>query len=456
MLLAKLSISIFLLLMMAMLSIGKASAAVINKCGNNRGAHFWTNNPCPAGWKKIGSSKGAAAAQSAPKTPAQTGVINKCGNNKGAHFWTDKPCPGGWKLISTNKTKQSQPAPTPTVASPSPTPAPAPTSPSPSAEASASTPVPVPTNNTSKRLLTDSVFASSSFWYKPIPLNAPLAQNSSSLVKDFIRQKVAYYNNVNINTYSYSSPVYVVDGNVPTTKVGFNNCQKKTYIDSKFTEMMSAVPIPSYARQSPGTDGEMSIYQPSTDTLWELWVAKKDATGKWITCWGGRMNNASSNEGVFTKYYGTTATGLPFVGGQITAEELARGEIKHVMGISLVEIAHWNIYSWPANRSDGSNPNNLPNRIAEGQRLRLDPTVNVDALPMSKAGKTIAKAAQKYGFVVWDKAGSVSLRAQNALTYTAQGKPDPYPALFENKPTYAVLNGFPWERLQFLPMNYGQ
>lgn len=447
-------ISTFILLTLAISSINKASAAVINKCGNNKGAHFWTNNPCPAGWKKIGTSKGTSAAQSTAKTPAQTGVINKCGNNRGEHFWTDKACPGGWKVISTSKTKQTQSTPAPSATPPSPPPVSEPETPqAPSPTQAISAPKP---DTPSKYVGTDSIFASSSFWYTPIPVDAPLAKNSSSLVKEFIRQKIAYYDNVNINTYSYSSPVYIVDSNVPTTKVGFNNCQKKNYIDPKFTEMMSAVPIPSYARQSPGTDGEMTIYQPSTDTLWELWVSKKDAAGKWITCWGGRMNNVSSNEGVFTKYYGTTATGLPFVGGQITAEELARGEIRHVMGISLVEIAHWDVYSWPANRSDGSNPKNLPNRIAEGQRLRLDPKVNVDALPISKAAKVIAKAAQKYGFVVWDKAGSVSLRAQNALTYTAQGKPDPYPALYEKKPTYAVLNGFPWDKLQFLPMHYGQ
>ena len=147
---------------------------------------------------------------------------------------------------------------------------------------------------------------------------------------------------------------------------------------------------------------------------------------------------------------------MPFVGGQITAEELTRGEIKHVIGIALVDIEKSSIYSWPANRSDGYNPSNKPNRIAEGQRFRLNPSVNVDALPMTKAGKIIAKAAQKYGFVVWDRAGSLSIRAQNADSYTAAGKANPYPALYQYKATYAVLDGFPWDKLQFLPMNYGR
>ena len=82
--------------------------------------------------------------------------------------------------------------------------------------------------------------------------------------------------------------------------------------------------------------------------------------------------------------------------------------------------------------------------------------MNVDSLNMSAAGKTIAKAAQKYGFVVWDKAGAISIRAQNAVSYTAQGQGDPYPSLYGGRAEYSVLDGFPWDRLQFLPKDYGR
>jgi hypothetical protein len=302
-------------------------------------------------------------------------------------------------------------------------------------------------------LATDKIFAPASFWYMPVPANTPLHPNSANYVRDFLRQKAAYYNTVNINTREYTSPVYVVGKEVPPVRVTQWDCQKKGYTDPNLAAQWSAVPIPSYAVQSKGTDGEMTVYQPSTDTIWEFWQARK-VNGSWQACWGGRLASASASDGSFPGHYGTTATGLPFIGGQITPDELQRGEIKHVMGISLVEIEHFNIFSWPARRSDGWNSQRIPNRIPEGTRLRLDPNVNVDALPMSRAGKTIAKAAQKYGFVVWDRAGAISLRAQNAYTYLAQGQPDPYPPLFQNKPSYSVLDGFPWEKLQFLPANY--
>lgn len=304
-------------------------------------------------------------------------------------------------------------------------------------------------------LPTDAVFAPDSFWYAPIPKDATLHANSAAFVGEFLRQKKAYYGTVNINTKAFASPVFVVGKDTPVTQVTEWDCQKKKFKDPNLAKQWEAVPIPAYASQADGTDAEMSIYQPSTDSLWEFWQARK-VDGKWQACWGGRLEHASSSDGVFPGHYGTTGTSLPFIGGQITPEELRRGEIRHVMGISLVDAEHFNIKSWPAHRSDGWNPGKKPDRIPEGARFRLDPNVNVDQLKMHPVGKTIARAAQKYGFVIWDKAGAISLRAENPKSYTAAGKPDPYPALFNGTPSPAILNGFPWDKLQFMPMDYGK
>lgn len=86
----------------------------------------------------------------------------------------------------------------------------------------------------------------------------------------------------------------------------------------------------------------------------------------------------------------------------------------------------------------------------------FDPEVNVDALSLSPVGKVIARAAQKYGFVVWDKAGAITPRANNPKSLTQQGEKDPYPEIFGGKPAWSILQGMPWERLQFLPVDYGK
>lgn len=199
----------------------------------------------------------------------------------------------------------------------------------------------------------------------------------------------------------------------------------------------------------------MTIYQPSTDTMWEFWRARQ-AGGQWQACWGGRMQNVAENAGIWAARYGTAATGLPFSPGQITVDELRSGAIHHVIGIALVDAERAAIFSWPANRSDGYNPKNAPNRIPEGLRFRLDPNVDVDALKINPIAKIIAKAAQTYGFVVWDKAGAISLRFENPKAAVLLGQQNPYPALWNGTPSYKILAGIPWERLQFLPSDYGK
>jgi hypothetical protein len=304
-------------------------------------------------------------------------------------------------------------------------------------------------------LPTDAIFAPGSFWYQPIPAGVALHPNSAGYAADFLRQVRTYYGNVTINTTAYASPVFQPPAGTGSVKVAQWDCQNKGYLSAGLAQQWASVPVPAYATPSDGSDGEMTVYQAASNTLWEFWQARK-VSGQWQACWGGRMSNVSASDGIWPQGYGTTATGLPFIGGQITAEELQRGEIRHVIGIALVDLERAGIYSWPANRSDGYNPGNAANRIPEGTRFRLDPGVNVDALNLHPVARTIARAAQKYGFVVWDKAGAISLRVQNPKSYTALGQADPYAALFNGTPNYALLNGFPWDRLQFLPKDYGK
>jgi hypothetical protein len=298
-------------------------------------------------------------------------------------------------------------------------------------------------------------FAPDSFWYKPLPHQIPLNPNSALYAGEFLRQFHAYYGTIGINTSAYSSPVYAVGSNVPAQPVSQWDCHGNGYVDRDLTRQWAAVPIPPTAEPADGTDAEMTIYQPSTDRMWEFWQARQ-VNGKWQACWGGGMQNVSRNAGIWAPRYGVAATGLPFAPGQITVSDLRSGAIRHVMGIALVDAQGANLFSWPANRSDGYNPQNAPNRIPEGLRFRLDPGVNVDALPIHPVAKMVAKAAQTYGFVVWDKAGAISLRFQNPKDFTVAGKADPYPELWDGTPAYRILAGIPWDRLQFLPNDYGK
>jgi len=288
-----------------------------------------------------------------------------------------------------------------------------------------------------------------------LPDKPTLDPNSANLVAEFQRQIQAYYGNVGANTQSYSSPIYIAAQGTRAQTVTVWDCHNNGWIDSGLVQQWEAVPIPSYAEPADGTDSEMTVYQPSTDTLWEFWEMQKTSTGGWQACWGGKMTNVSGNPGIWTKPYGAAATGLPFAPGQITVDELKSGVINHVIGIAIVDAESWDKWSWPANRSDGWNADHVPNHIWEGQRLRIDPSVNIDALNLGPVARMVAIAGQKYGFVVWDKAGSISLRFENPKSLTLAGQPEPYGALFGGVPHYASLAAIPWDKLQFLPVNYG-
>jgi hypothetical protein len=88
--------------------------------------------------------------------------------------------------------------------------------------------------------------------------------------------------------------------------------------------------------------------------------------------------------------------------------------------------------------------------------MRLDPNFDIESVHLNAFAKAVARAGQIYGFVVWDVAGSVSVRAENPKNYTVFGLPDPYNNLPGYNPSYQALAGIPWDRMQFLPQDYGR
>jgi len=299
-------------------------------------------------------------------------------------------------------------------------------------------------------------FGKLSVWRQDVR-SAPLNGNSAAMVANVADQAAKYYGGVaafNVNRYSTS--FYAVPAGTARVDVRWDNCQKKTWTPAGLLGaggQFSQVPIPAGAVPAAGTDGQLTVYSPDTDQLWEFWQAKK-VGGTWQACWGGRIDKVSTSPGYFTGGFGVSASGLSYGGGTIGIKDVQAGSIDHAMALQLPSTANWNNFSWPAQRSDGNDTGK--NAVPEGTRLRLDPSVDVNALKISPIAKMVAKAAQTYGFIVTDKAGAVAVVAESpAATVAATGK-NPWPALMQGKPDYQVMAGFPWDRLQALPRDYGK
>ena len=287
----------------------------------------------------------------------------------------------------------------------------------------------------------ESPFACNSVWNARLPDDAPIASASSTYTAALQAQVTRY--GAWINSYSYSIPVYKVGPSQPrvpvTLDIGGPGAQ------SLAADFHAGVPIPSGAVAAAGTDRSMVVWQPSTDTLWEFWHAQK-IDGVWHARWGGEMKHVSSNPGYYKNrdYWGGSATGLSILGGLIGPAELRSGHIDHALAMAIPHAAAGR-FVFPAQRTDGNDRS--AGAIPEGTRFRLNPRVNVAALHLPRFTKMAALAAQRYGIVVRDQSGSVSLYVQQP----APGRPNPYygrGGLFGGLDPSELLRAFPWRDLE--------
>lgn len=297
--------------------------------------------------------------------------------------------------------------------------------------------------------------APTSFYYQKVT-NAPLARNSAAASANLAKQ-VATWGSAAFNSHQYNASYYRVGPNQRKVRVAFNDCQRKRYTPpGLFTgrKQFLDVPVPPNAVPAAGTDAEMTIFDPAADKLWEFWQMRRNArTGQWSACWGGRLDNVSTSTGTFEAPYGVSASGLVMAAGMITQEEIRRGRIDHAMYLGIMAPARFDRISWPANRSDGNSAD--PDALMIGQRLRLDPSIDVSTLDLTPVGRTVAKAAQEYGFIVSDSAGAVGVVTEAGSPQVAAKRPNPWDRLLAG-PSYGALEGFPWQHVQVIAKDYGK
>ncbi|HIW28657.1 MAG TPA: malectin [Candidatus Luteococcus avicola] len=298
-------------------------------------------------------------------------------------------------------------------------------------------------------------FASNSFFFQDVS-QAPLAANSAAQAADLAKQVRDYYGGVAaFNAHQYNVALETVGADVPTVDVTWVDCQKKGSLPADIytgAAYFKKVPIPAEAAPAVGTDGQLSIYQPSTDRLWEFWKAKK-VGNTWQACWGGRIDKVSTNLGYFRESYGVSATNVSLTGGMITLADVRRGSINHAMSVAIINPAPYQQISWPAQRSDGHPASK--GLIREGQRFRLDPSLDLSKYDLTPMGRMVAEAAQTYGFIVTDKSGAVAVPTESGLREKATTGRNPWDTLL-TVPDYKVLENFPWDKTQFMPLDYGK
>jgi hypothetical protein len=284
-------------------------------------------------------------------------------------------------------------------------------------------------------------FASNSVWNAPLAASAPLSPQSSTYVSE-LQQQVTHYG-AWINTTQFSVPVYTVGASQRRVPVVLDTHGGSG--DLLAREFQQGVPIPPGAQPAAGSDRHMVVWQPSTDTLWEFWNMER-VDGAWHARWGGKMMNVSASPGYFTnpKDWGGSATSLSLLGGLIRPSELRAGHIDHALALAIPHAAAGSFVA-PAQRTDGNDRSQ--SAIPEGTRFRLNPKIDVGSLHLPPVTRELALAAQRYGMVLRDQSGSVSVYAEDP---THLGK-NPYQGtggLFGPYNPAQLMRAFPWQDLQ--------
>jgi hypothetical protein len=228
--------------------------------------------------------------------------------------------------------------------------------------------------------------------------------------------------------------------------------------------------------QVPWADREIAVYQPSTDTLWELYHLVK-YNGQWVATDGGKITHVSENTGYDNprfpsgKLHGVAATRIPVLATLQRIRELQTDHvIKHPVSIHVPHVPGVfpnGPFSFPALASDGDwNDSNYSwdgtPGIPEGTWFRLPRFFDITSLAGHPYAQMVAKAAQDYGMIVTDKdcwpsrlgldATGQPVKCTSAVTtiaedWTPTGS-NPYPSIFGQDNQETAMDFFPWSQLQ--------
>lgn len=263
-------------------------------------------------------------------------------------------------------------------------------------------------------------YSDDSPWNSPIGSDPVLDPDSEALIADF-ESSSEWGEHLDVNIDQYSVPVFWADSSTPrvtmtATAVGGHGFSGGTDRAGATAE----VPMPEGAAPDPYADHHMVVVDRDTNTEYGFWnTAETD--GVW-TCGVGALQDLNGN-GVrppadeadpWWEAHGARACGYGLIAGLIRPEEIAAGAIEHALVIAYPHIRS-RYFVPPASTAQGSVGDAQPDRgVPCGGRLQYDPSIDVDGLEVSDAGKTILRALQVYGAYVGDYSGAINLYADNS------------------------------------------
>jgi len=297
------------------------------------------------------------------------------------------------------------------------------------------------------------LYSESSPLNQKIPSNTEIDPHSDEYVNLIVQ--AAATDGFVVEFKQFSAPVYFADSNTPRMDV-FIACGQ----DYAGVDHFRDVPIPDFAEPASDVDGadnpipfglcgdaadqdnQMIILNLETRCEYDFFQARVE-NGAWVASW---INSISlDSQGIYEKGFSARGSGFTTLAGLIWPDELQNGRINHALGFSYPGVAAGGPVP-PATESDGLSTGQWA--LPEGARLRLDPNLDIDALGLAPFEKTIARALQEYGMILFDDGSSgVSVEAIDPKST----ENNPYQGLLPGV-DFPELNNIPLDRLQLLKL----
>lgn len=219
---------------------------------------------------------------------------------------------------------------------------------------------------------------------------------------------------LNVNTFGWTPPVYVADRRAPRVTI--------SVVDDFHARRINDVPMPPDVRTSPdgnvsglpgdGDDNYLVIIDGHKRCEYDFWRAYKDSRGRWHA-----KNQATfglDGSGVHVPW-AVRASSFALGGGLIRPRDIRRMEIDHALVVAIPLSQTDTKRVGPAQSSDGT----ARSGILMGTLFQLDPALNLQAFrPKLKPWQLlIARAMRDYGMYVADRTtGALALVAQSTVS----------------------------------------
>lgn len=271
------------------------------------------------------------------------------------------------------------------------------------------------------------------------PLRVPLAEssfvvsNESAAYVDLINEVVAD-DGAALALRSWTTPIYSADATTPLRDISLSASWAPASV-------LHDVPIPDGALADPQDDGNISIIDRGRGCEWDMWQVKRDDNGGWHATWANAIS--TSGDGIFPNGLSSRGSGFALSQGVIWPDEITAGRIDHVLIFSYPFTSSAGSVGW-ATETDGWS--DRPDALPEGARLRLSPSVDVEALSLPEWQKTIARAMQEYGLLLVDDGGGVQLYGVHPWS----AEIDAWLGVIDGQTDLVSIDDLPWSDLEVM------